>query len=643
MKFHYGRHLLSDAVQAQQQSYLLTNGLGGFSAMSLLFSLTRKDQGFFVACPQEIAKRYVLISRLNEVLCVDGKRYSITSQQFVTHTKNCCGEQYLIRYEQDPLPCWTYLVKGVILKKRLVMVHNENTIAVSYTMHSTKKQVFLEVTPALLFCPLEERMPVSFTVQGNAISANDMTMYIHTCGNVRMYHYDAVRYEEDVYFAHDARDGRESVGSYATSLCMHIDFTSQKEASLVFSLETKVGDVPAYFTKEQQRIKALQDKANISSPLGKALVYASDQFIVRKDAQHTTTILAGYPFFLDWGRDTMIAMEGCCIATHRFEEARAIFLSFVAYKKQGILPNVFQGEGFKPRYNTVDASLLFIQALYYYYQESHDLAFIQEKMLPHILDILEWYRKGTLYSIKMDQDGLLNAGSGLQQLTWMDIRYDDILPTPRHGKAVEINAYWYNAISIYCYFKDLLQEEEVFYTTLLPRIRASFQATFWNREKQYLNDVVSMDGVDDRIRCNQIWAVSIPFSPCTNKMAKAVLQCVFEELYTPYGLRTLAMQHPEFKKEYIGSLFQRDMAYHQGSSWVFVMGSYLRGYRKIYGQKATAWVKEVLSYFEDAVWEGCVGQLPELYDGLDPHTSRGCFAQAWSVGEILKICKEIEE
>lgn len=647
MPFHYGKHTFKNKERGQEQCYLLTNGLGGYSAMTIIQSLTRCDHGLFVACTQAPTKRYVLVSKVLETIWIDERCYDLSSQEFVQVDQNQMGEQYLMSFKQDYVPCWTYLIDGVVLKKELVMVHDENTIAIRYEIiEKGNKDVWLEVLPAVTFCQRGSIMKDNqcFQMEEHKIIANGITMYIHPSPSSE-YIVQNVDYVDDVYYAYDARDGRVSVGAYALPVRIRYRFDTVASADLIFSLASTVKDSATYMQEEAQRITALMQQACITTTLGKALVKASDQFITKRASVHALTIVAGYPFFTDWGRDTMYAIEGCCIATNRFEDAKAIFRTFATYMQKGLMPNMFPEQGEKPLYNTVDASLLFIQALYHYYIASNDMTFIKTEMMSVIKDILDHYQQGTAYSIGMDRDYLIQAGSGLDQVTWMDIRYQDELPTPRHGKPVEVNAYWYNALCVYAYFKHVLHEDTTFYETLASKVKQQFMNRFWNENAQCLYDVVTQEGVNAQIRCNQIWAVSTPFSPVPLKQAKAIVQTVFEKLYTPYGLRTLACDDEQFVPEYSGSLYKRDMSYHQGSVWTFPLGSYFRAYLKVhaYSDAAKAHVREQLSYFEDALEEGCVGQLPEIYDGLIPNASRGCFAQAWSVSEILKICKDVQE
>lgn len=354
--------------------------------------------------------------------------------------------------------------------------------------------------------------------------------------------------------------------------------------------------------------------------------------------------MAGYPFFADWGRDTMISMIGCCIATRRFEEAKSIFYTFMHYEDKGLMPNMFPEGGHDPLYNTVDASLLFIGAVYEYYLVSNDLKFVKEAY-PVMEDIIEWYQRGTDYHIKMDYDGLIMAGSGLEQVTWMDVRFGDILPTPRHGKPVEINAYWFNDLKIMGYFARLLKMPERSYEELSDLVRKSFQEKFWNEKEHCLKDLVSGEAADDQIRCNQIWAVSQPFSILDRESEIKVVNKVYETLYTPYGLRSLSKFDKDFKAHYGGSLFNRDMAYHQGTVWAFPLGAYYLAYLKVndYGEKARIKVKEQLSVLEACMREGCIGQIAEIYDGDNPTVSQGCFAQAWSVSELLRVFVKLEQ
>lgn len=344
----------------------------------------------------------------------------------------------------------------------------------------------------------------------------------------------------------------------------------------------------------------------------------------------------------DWGRDTMIALPGICISSRQYDAAKDILRTFALHEYHGLMPNLFpEGEN-EPLYNTADAALLFINCVYLYYQASDDLAFVKE-MYPVMERIMEGYRKGTDYGIYMDTDGLIHSGEDLWQVTWMDVRIGDVLPTPRHGKPVEINAYWYNALCVMEQFASLIGKTWK-QGGLKEQVRTSFVEQFWMEEKHCLKDLVSGTDADEQIRCNQIWAVSMPFTMLEREQERQVTETVFEKLYTPYGLRTLEESDPEFHPVYTGPMEERDMAYHQGTVWTFPLGAYYLAYLKVHGysQEVKQRVLNQLEVMEAAMREGCIGQLPEIYDGKSPTRSKGCFAQAWSTGEILRVYEAIE-
>ena len=409
-------------------------------------------------------------------------------------------------------------------------------------------------------------------------------------------------------------------------------------------MENRFDDIDDMISNEKERLMRLIDNSGIEDEIGKELVKSADQYISDRESTGGKTILAGYPFFEDWGRDTMIALGGCCISTRRFEDAKNIFRTFMKYCKNGIMPNIFPEGDIQPYYNTVDASLLFISSVYEYYHASDDLAFVREAF-PVMKDIVKWYMQGTDFHIRMEEDGLISAGSGFEQVTWMDVRIGDVLPTPRHGKPVEINAYWYNDLCIMERFSKLLNEEVYDYGKLAEKVRQSFLGQFWNEKEECLKDVVSGTKADDQVRCNQIWAVSVAFGMLSTEQELKVVDKVFEKLYTPYGLRSLSPSDEEYHPFYGGTLWARDTAYHQGTVWGFPLGGYYLAYLKVHGfsEDAKNTVRRQLGLIEAALREGCVGHIAEIYDGDDQGVSKGCFAQAWSVGELLRVFAAIEQ
>ncbi|GLB26079.1 amylo-1,6-glucosidase [Lacrimispora xylanolytica] len=648
MKFIYGKHDWKTMDKGQENSYLLTNGLGGYSSLSGIGSNTRNDHALLMACMVAPNHRYHMITRMEEQLSVCNKKYNISSQEFVNHTKNQTGYRYLNQFSFEDYPIWIYQVEGVEIKKQLVLVHRENSVVLQYEMTNyMDTEVILTVTPHMQFVSKGETLNSNqeFEIKDNVIKSNGLMLYCKTNGSLTEH---GTKYEKDLYFGYDARDGREAIGvsAHNHSITISVSPGSDGVLNLIYSTEpmNEKKEISDYFSQEEERQKLLITQSGVKDELAKHLVKSADQFLVERDSTRGKTLMAGYPFFADWGRDTMISMIGCCIATRRFEEAKSIFYTFMHYEDKGLMPNMFPEGGHDPLYNTVDASLLFIGAVYEYYLVSNDLKFVKEAY-PVMEDIIEWYQRGTDYHIKMDYDGLIMAGSGLEQVTWMDVRFGDILPTPRHGKPVEINAYWFNDLKIMGYFARLLKMPERSYEELSDLVRKSFQEKFWNEKEHCLKDLVSGEAADDQIRCNQIWAVSQPFSILDRESEIKVVNKVYETLYTPYGLRSLSKFDKDFKAHYGGSLFNRDMAYHQGTVWAFPLGAYYLAYLKVndFGEKARIKVKEQLSVLEACMREGCIGQIAEIYDGDNPTVSQGCFAQAWSVSELLRVFVKLEQ
>lgn len=647
MRFIYGKHDFSSMDRAQENCYLITNGLGGYSSMTLAGSAARNDHALFMACTKAPNHRYHMITRMDEILRIRGKEICLSTQEYVNRMKNMEGLVRLQQFRFEDYPVWIYQAEGIELKKTVVLLHGANTIGIRYEIENrTEDQVSLSITPQLQFVQKGESITQnqSFEVTDEAILSNGMKLFYQS--NVSAQAYDT-RYQEDLYYSYDARDGRDAIGKTAHNHCFTITVLSKQEGTLelVYRMEKeeKISFDQILLT-EEKRHKAVELQSGLTDEVGLHLVKSADQFIVHRDSTDGKSVMAGYPFFADWGRDTMIAMVGLCIPTGRFDDAKSIFRTFMKYCSRGLMPNLFpEGEN-EPWYNTVDAALLFIGAVYEYYLESSDLEFVREAY-PVMKDIIAWYRKGTDFHIRMEEDALIAAGNGLEQVTWMDVRFGDILPTPRHGKPVEINAYWYNDLRIMSYFGNLLGVLDGSYDALAEQVKLSFCKKFWNEKEGCLKDLVSGEAADDQIRCNQIWAISLPFTMLSREQEIKVVDKVFEKLYTPYGLRTLNPDDKDFKPIYGGSHFHRDMAYHQGTVWPFPLGGYYLAYLKVndYSSAAVCKVREQLAVMEACLREGCVGQIAEIYDGGNPSISQGCFAQAWSVSEILRVYAKLEK
>lgn len=650
MKFIFGKNDWKTIDRGQENCYLITNGLGGYSSLTMIGSNTRNDHALFMACITAPNHRYHMITRMDEeVFMKETCKFSFSSQEYVSHARNLTGFRYQNQFIFEDYPVWIYQLDGVEIKKIVVMKYGENTLGIRYVItNGMSHDITLKVTPQLQFVPKGEKLKKTQAVElkDKTIISNGLTMYFTTNGHVEKYE---TSYVDDLYYGYDARDGRDAIGVVAHnhSISLKVRANEEKALDIVYSMEQVSCSIDDLLKKEELRRENLVNQSLIKDKLGGQLVKSADQFLVDRMSTGGKTIIAGYPFFADWGRDTMIAMVGCCISTRRFDEAKSIFRTFMKYCKNGLMPNMFPEGESKPLYNTVDASLLFIEAVYEYFEESNDLAFIKEAY-PVMEEIITWYKKGTDFHIKMDEDGLILAGSGLEQVTWMDVRFEDILPTPRHGKPVEVNAYWYNDLKIMAYFASLLGKGKDQYEELAELVKKSFTEKFWNEEKKCLRDVISgeeEETVDNQIRCNQIWAVSWPFSILDREKEKLVVDKVYETLYTPYGLRSLSKHDKEFKPYYGGDWFHRDMAYHQGTVWAFPLGAYYLAYLKVndYKKEAIDKVKEQIQVLEASMREGCIGQIAEIYDGDNPTISKGCFAQAWSVSELLRVLAKIEK
>lgn len=643
MKWIYGKQELKNLERGQENCYLLTNGLGGFSSMTMTGSVARNDHALLMACVQAPNHRYNMVHRLKESLCLGEEEIVLSSQEFADgYKEESCP--YFSSFVFDDMPIWRFLVHGVEIRKEIAMKQGENTVAVRYSIRNrSRKPAELKIVPFYQFTAKgsEPEPEQKFQYTKNAVISNGMTLYFQTNGTL-----DNIEEIQETYFySYDACDGRRETGLAKSGhiITESVQPGEEKILKLVYSMENADQDADVIILEMQTYRKALEAKAGLHKEMAKELVKSASQFVSRRESTNGRTILAGYPFFEDWGRDTMIALPGVCISTGQYETAKEILRTFAVHERRGLMPNLFPEGGNDPLYNTVDAALLFINCVYLYYQAAGDRAFVQE-MYPVMERIIKAYREGTDYGIHMDEDGLIQSGEGLWQVTWMDVRVGDILPTPRHGKPVEINAYWYNAL---CIMDELAEtaDKKAVYTQLKEKVKASFVDKFWMDDKKCLKDLVSGTKADTQIRCNQIWAVSLPFTMLDDHKEHQVVETVFEKLYTPYGIRTLEQEDQEFHGLYQGKMEDRDMAYHQGTVWTFPLGAYYLAYLKVnqYSPEAKKIVTEQLEVMEAAMREGCIGQLPEIYDGENPTRSKGCFAQAWSVGEILRVYEALEK
>lgn len=668
MRFEFDKKNWTSIVEGEKDCYLLTNGLGGYSSLSIIGAAARGDQALLMSAKRAPNVRMHLVSNIFERLVADGQEHILTSQRMKSGS-DYAGFRYLEKFIYDDFdevaPVWIYRIEDVTVTKHLQMMHSENKVVLWYEIDNPSgKNVTLELLPLLRFTSKKEDfdaaqkldayqvMPCDVSVNADAqdrqycITDGEIKLFLKT--NANLFPQSAHLFGE-LYFSQDERDGRVAYGNVFVNCILKQQIETKSDTYIIFSTET-ITDLSAKkcyeasVQKNSARKKQLLAQAPLSSELGKQLVLSADAYIVRRDSTNGKSIIAGYPFFEDWGRDTMISLAGATIVTGRFSECKSILQTFAKYVKNGLLPNLFPEGGENPMYNSADAPLLFVNAVYEYIKYSGDKAF-QDEILPVLEQIIDKYQNGTDYHIGMDSDGLIMAGAGLEQLTWMDVRVGDFLPTPRHGKPVEINAYWYSALMV---MYELTQD--VKYQELAAKVKASFAEKFWNESEQCLKDVLSGGKDENQIRCNQIWALTMPFTMLPVEKEALVLKKVKEALYTTVGLRTLAKNDPDFHPIYIGSMEERDRAYHQGTVWAFPLGAYYRAYiryaEKCGDKEKNESIKTELTegFAALAAWlrEGCVSQIAEIYDGDAPTVSRGCFAQAWSVTELLRAVHDFE-
>ena len=644
MKFVYSKQDFTSASRAQENCCLLSNGLGGFCSVTGAYSVTRNDHALLMGARVAPNDRVNLVHRMSEQLTVGERAYWLSTQDFADGTEGEDGYRHISSFVYEYVPRWEYDVEGIHVTRQVVMAYGANATAVLYRIENRGKvPCTLTAEPYFQMSPKGNapQKPWEGTFENRCVCANDLKVFVNTDAKLQEHPFSW----QQLDYAYDRRDGRPEHG-WAASCCTVTKTVGAGESSefeILFSVEDGCESGHILLEKQILRQKQLEKSCGLEHPMAKQLSRAAADFLSLRESTDSLTILAGFPFFGDWGRDTMIALPGCTLSRRDFEGAKSLIQTFLAYEKDGLVPNLFPEGTSQPMYNTVDAALLLINSVWMYYERTKDLELVKEAF-PVMERIIAAYKAGTHHGIHMDSDGLICAGQGLDQVTWMDVRVEDILPTPRHGKPVEINAYLYSALIIMERFASLVGVNGDAYGALAAKVKDSFLSAFW-LEEGYLKDVLSGTHADEQIRCNQIWAVTMPFTMLSKEQEKEVVDTVYRHLYTPCGLRTLSPEDAEFKSNYGGAQKARDLAYHQGTVWPFPLGAYYLAYLKVNGfcEAAKETVYNQLEPMEASLREGCIGQIPEIYEGLTPGISQGCFAQAWSVGEILRVYEALEK
>jgi predicted glycogen debranching enzyme len=645
MKTAFDKSITQDFEEASKREWLETNGLGGWASSTISGAHTRRYHGLLVAATHPPVGRMVMLSKLDEAIWVQGSGFSLSANQYpgVVHPR---GFEHLASFEKELFPVFEYEAGGVRLRKTIAAVNGENTTLVLYEVLEAPSSFTLELRPFM-----SPRDYHSLSRANDAIRREAQ----FSEGMFRMQAYDGV---PEIFISvpgstFEFRPDWYRNFEYAVEQFRGLDFREDLFTHGVFKRELKKGDklgviistenpagrsAFALFNQETVRRVSLLEKLPLRDEFTETLALAADQFVVKR-GENLKTIIAGYHWFSDWGRDTMIALPGICLVTGRYDEAKKILRAFAQSVSQGMLPNRFPDAGEQPEYNTVDATLWFFVAIYKYLEYTHDDGFVRDELMPILRNIIAWHDRGTRYNIHVDSDGLLYAGERGVQLTWMDAKVGDWVVTPRQGKAVEINALWYNALMMYSRLSERYMKmgEAMEFANRANDVKENFLGTFWNPQAGYLYDYVDGEYKDAALRPNQIFALGLPFPLIEGEKAERVLAIVEEKLCTPVGIRSLSPDHASYQPRYGGSPSQRDGAYHQGTVWSWLLGPLTDAIIAVEGDAGRARARGLLEAVVPHLSEAGIGTISEIFDADSPQTPRGCVAQAWSVGEILRV------
>jgi predicted glycogen debranching enzyme len=643
---------------AEQREWLVTNGIGGFAAGTVSGNLTRRYHGILIAALNPPVGRTQLVAKVDQVADYDGHSYSLAANRWGSGAIEPRGHVHIQNFRLEcTVPVWQFAIGEALLEKRIWMRQGENTTYVQYRVMRSSQPLDLRV--AVL---------VNYRDYHSTTHAGNWQMNVESLSNgIQVHPFEGAvpfkllstkgrweprhEWHRDCFLPQERYRGLDDHEDHLNAAAFAIQLSFGESVTLVFTSEPNV-DVNGESAQEAQRSHDLQittawRKTNSQAATAPAsiqqLVHAADQFIVKRsvsDNPQGCSIIAGYPWFADWGRDTMIALPGLTLAAGRPEIAKQILLSFSRYVDGGMLPNNFPDAGGRPEYNTVDAAFWYVEAIRQYYEVTQDRETLAA-LFPTLLQIIDGHLKGTRYRIHVDDsDGLLYAGEPGAQLTWMDARVDGREVTPRIGKPIEINALWYNALETLARLAPVVGKLAEPFAKMASVVEKSF-AKFWNASAGYCYDVIDSPGVgsDPTLRPSQIFAVSLPQSPLTAEQQKSVVDICARRLLTPHGLRSLDPRHPDYRGHYGGGPAQRDGAYHQGTAWGWLLGPFALAHYRVYGDRELA-----LSFLEPLrkqIHAHGLGTLSEIADGDAPFTPRGCIAQAWTVAETLRAWRAL--
>ncbi|RXA21753.1 glycogen debranching protein [Methanosarcina sp. MSH10X1] len=647
----FGVDFLSTYEEGIKREWVIGNGLGGYASSTIIGAETRTYHGLLVAAPENSPGRLLLLSTLDEEISINEELYKLAIHRYPEKIFPE-GFKHLSEFNRIPFPLWVYQPGDFTVKKKVFMVHNSNTTFVLYDITSRREGALLRIFPLVSsrdFNLTARSGYLSFFQRAGTseVKLASSTGFTFSISSNLEYHPEPIWYYNLEYDTEKQRGLNFQEDNFNPGY-----FESKLETGTSrFFIAASTGDISSLtleqvdklYLREANRQNLLALDSKLTEPFALKLLKATDSFVVKNRITGENTVIAGYHWYSDWGRDAMISLPGLLLIPYRFEDARSTLNNFARYCRRGLIPNTFPAFGGDPVYNTVDASLWFIHALDRYFAYTQDFLFLSD-IWDTVHEIIDNYYSGTDFGIGMDPDYLIRQGP---QLTWMDAKIGEWAVTPRAGKACEVNALWYNALKTASYLGTLLGEDVSEYENLAAGVVSNFENAFWNPETNCLFDLISQDEAgnevkDPAIRPNQIFVVSLPYTMLSPEKERAIVDRVEKDLLTPFGLRTLSSDHPLYKGQYRGDALNRDTAYHNGTVWPWLLGAYVKAYLKVHGYSNSHLesMKTLLEGFDEHLETAGIGTISEVFDGDYPHSPGGTIAQAWSVAEILRAYVE---
>jgi len=630
--------------------WLEPNGRGGFSSGTVAGANTRRYHALLLTARTPPGERVVLVNQLEEWLDFDGESFPLSTNCY-PEAVHPAGYKHCISFSTDPWPTWLFNCDGITIQRELFTVHSRDLVIIRWSLPGRqKRRATLRVRPKLTGRDYHATHHENGRLATEASTSTGAVTWqpYPTLPPVRAFHAGDYRHAPEWYrqieFPLEQQRGLDHTEDWWSPGEFTLDLTAGSAQTLTLTSEqVERLDVPALIKRERAHRTRLAQATPTVDPLVGALWRATDAYLSERGNRQT--VIAGYPWFTDWGRDTFIALPGLCLVTGRFETAWKIIAAFAGHVSEGMIPNRFPDAGEQPEYNTIDASLWFIHAIDRYLAASQDESHVRATAWPAVKQILDGYRRGTRYGIRMDEDGLITGGVPGAQLTWMDAKIGDWVVTPRHGKPVEIQALWVCALGVGETLARRFGETSYADQCRIDRQQAiaSFQQRYWHEQGGYLYDVIDgPDGNDASFRPNQLYAISLVNDLVPRDRAQQILRLVKKQLVTPAGLRTLSPEDPRYQPHYEGGVPERDRAYHQGTVWPFLLGPMVTAWIKSFGRNAASRkvARGLLNGLETHLAEAGLGQVSEIFDADAPHHPRGCTAQAWSVAEPLRVLLE---